>query len=187
MGEPLEGATGMSGESLKAALAAPESLSDRPSPVSDTVLGLLLLGLAAWVIRYLEQIPSEAEMILRIAAVGLAIGGLGVLTVGVRGLRSLPPTTERGSASDVLVSRLRKLLDQRILVVPVSEILMVLGIVVFVLVIPRLGFFVASGLLIATMLLIYRERRWFWIVPVSTLVVYGLDWLFFGFLNLRAL
>ena len=187
MGERLERVHGMSDESLTAALTSPDSSSDRPSPVSDTVLGLLLLGLAAWVIRYLEQIPSEAEMILRIAAVGLAIGGLGVLTVGVRGLRSHPPTTERDAGSDGPASRLRKILDKRILVVPVSEILMVLGIVVFVLLIPRLGFFVASGLLIATMLLIYRERRWFWIVPVSTLVVYGLDWLFFGFLNLRAL
>lgn len=158
------------------------------TPASDVVLGPLLIALAVLVARYLGQIPSEAAMILRVAALGLGLGGVGVLISGVRGLRTGPRASRTVTAeADEDSSLVSRILAFRILVVPLSEILMVAATVAFILLVPRVGFFVASGLFIAVMLAVYRERRWVWIVPVSVLVIYALDWLFFGFLNLRSL
>ena len=159
------------------------------TPASDVVLGPLLITLSILVVRYLGQIPSEAAMILRVAALGLAFGGAGVLVSGVRGLRAVPhdATAETAGADAGSSLVLQRILAFRILMVPVSEILMLVGTVAFILLVPRIGFFAASGLFIAVMLGVYRERRWVWIVPVAVLVIYGLDWLFFGFLNLRSL
>ena len=156
---------------------------DRVPPASDITMGVLLLIGAVLVLRYLEQIPSEAEMILRIAIGGFVLSGVGVLGSGLRRLRSEGPadTPDEMEAP----SRLRGLLDRRILIVPVGELLVVLAIGLFILLMPRVGFVVASATLILITLAVYRERRWYWVGPAAALAILGLDWLFFGFLNLR--
>lgn len=156
---------------------------DRVPPASDITLGVLLLIGAVLVLRYLEQIPSEAEMILRIAVGGFVLSGVGVLGSGLRRLRGGGPadTPDEMEAP----TRLRGLLDRRVLIVPVGELLVVLAIGLFILLMPRVGFVVASATLILITLAVYRERRWYWVGPAAALAILGLDWLFFGFLNLR--
>jgi hypothetical protein len=167
-------------------LSLPSPQVDRVHPASDITLGVLLLIGAVSVLRYLEQIPSEAEMILRIAVGGFVISGVGVIVPGLRRLRTLRSGSSAETPAEAKTpSRLRALLDRRLLIVPVGELLVVLGIGIFIMLMPRLGFVVASATLILVTLVVYRERRWYWVGPAAALAILGLDWLFFGFLNLR--
>jgi hypothetical protein len=162
------------------------SQSESVPPASDITLGVLLLIGAVLIVRYLREIPSEAEMILRISASGFVISGIGVILSGIRGLRAADAAGATDiSAGSVPPSRLRQLLDRRLLVVPIGELLVVLAIWMFILIMPRFGFVIASAALVIVTLVVYRERRWYWVAPVAALSIYALDWLFFGFLNLR--